>query len=130
MVINFRGDLASYLTFQEGEQIICIPPHADHYSHKDCERGFVTKDNGNTVFCRFFRKNTQMTLVNHDPELDVEENEAQNAYYCGWIYGALRTKSNSESVKKENIIRASSSTLRFNFKPKLLMKALTFMEEP
>lgn len=59
-----------------GDQIIYIPDHATGITHRDAELGFVTKDNGKTCFCRFWR---------------------------GITIDELRTTANSESVHKKNL---------------------------
>lgn len=43
--------------FERGEQIAYIPLHANgELSHPDVEYGFVTSQKGDTVWCRYWRK--------------------------------------------------------------------------
>ena len=63
--------------FYRGQQIVYIPNHANgDKGHPDCERGFVTSANEQTVFCRFWHRS--------DP-------------------GILRNRSNSESCRVEDV---------------------------
>lgn len=40
-----------------GTQITYVPTHAHgDAKHRDCEQGFVERDEGNRVLCRFFRR--------------------------------------------------------------------------
>jgi hypothetical protein len=60
------------MTFQRGEQIACVPLHAQipmedgawqwREIHPDIEYGFVTSQRGDTVFCRYWRKGQPGTL--------------------------------------------------------------------
>ena len=44
--------------FRRGEQIAYIPTHAEgDITHPDVEIGFVTSQHGDTVWCRYWRKN-------------------------------------------------------------------------
>lgn len=65
-------------TFQPGEQIAYVPSHAEgDINHPDVEFGFVTSQRGDTVFCRYWRR-------------DMTD---------------LRTKANSEGTPIENLVR-------------------------
>jgi hypothetical protein len=48
---------------EPGDQVIYVPLHAEgDLTHPDCERGFVTTDNGVNVFVRYFAKDNPRRL--------------------------------------------------------------------
>lgn len=64
-------------TMQRGTQILYVPTHAEgDIRHPDIEAGFVTSVKGDTVYCRYWRK-------------DLSE---------------LRTKANSEGTPRDLIV--------------------------
>ena len=69
--------------FERGDQIAYIPRHAKgDINHPDVEYGFVTSVRGNMVFCRFW--------------YNVRGGRHQ---------GELRTTANSQSVRRELLVR-------------------------
>ena len=64
--------------FEKGTQIIYVPTHAEDAHDPYCEHGFVTSKNAKWIFCRFWHS---------------APNEKE-----------LRTKGNSEPVKREHLV--------------------------
>ena len=63
-------------------QIIYVPRHAlGNLSHRDCESGFVQRDEGTRVLCRFFKRD-----------------------------GSLRTRANGEWCGREDVIEHDHTT--------------------
>jgi hypothetical protein len=53
-----------YELMPEGTQVVYVPTHAHgDMAHKDCERGWVQRDEGKRVLCRFFRRNGERLLL-------------------------------------------------------------------
>lgn len=69
-----------------GEQIACVPDHADgDINHPAVENGFVTSNEDDAAFCRYFYR--------------VEEG------YSGFHSPPLRTRANSELTSKRHLRR-------------------------
>jgi len=74
---------------ERGDQVIYVPDHAKgDVTHPDCEKGFVTTDQGEDAFVRYFSK-------------DMDRSDL------------LRTKANSERTPKRLLIRQKHHTVRF-----------------